>query len=123
MRAAGRPKPSAEHTAHHTVSGKGRTTAMARTRLHLHTVAGVGINDPDNGAWMPRNSKFVPHWASLEATPHSKIHTDRYERWIRDKITVIYSPQGVRTKLQILGRMLESGTQPREVAIPKTHDK
>lgn len=50
MRAAGRPKPSAEHTAHHIVSGKGRTTAMARTRLHLHTVAGVGINDPDNGA-------------------------------------------------------------------------
>jgi hypothetical protein len=55
LAAIGEPKPSTRHDAHHIVMGSGRWRKAqmidARLGLHLH---GIGINDPRNGAWLPR---------------------------------------------------------------------
>lgn len=61
MRAEGRPQPSPLHSAHHIVCGRGKTQAMREARQTLHAVGGIGINDPDNGVWMPRATKDTPH--------------------------------------------------------------
>ena len=118
LRADGRPRPSAEHSAHHIVSGKGKTKQMTMARLHIHTMGGVGINDPDNGAWMPKSSRFIPHWATPSAPPHSRIHTHRYEQWVNQSITTQLDELAIRTRLQVLGRMLEAGTQPKNIMVP-----
>ncbi|WP_423838739.1 AHH domain-containing protein [Thalassolituus oleivorans] len=56
MRAAGRPKPRPNFCAHHLVQGKGQTRFAYRARIHMH-FNDIRINDPDNGAWMPRNKR------------------------------------------------------------------
>ncbi|TMN86506.1 AHH domain-containing protein, partial [Pseudoalteromonas sp. S558] len=53
LRAAGEPKPTSYHEAHHIVCGKGRyrqrLTYAARLRMHSY---GIGIKDPTNGEWL-----------------------------------------------------------------------
>jgi len=56
MRAVPVPKPSANHTAHHIVPGKGKTKGAVRARIRLH-LYGIRINDPGNGVWLPTYSK------------------------------------------------------------------
>ena len=63
MSAEGYPKPDKNCECHHIIQGKGRSQVFAtQARLRLH-MCGVGINDPDNGVWLPSNIKDVPHWA------------------------------------------------------------
>ena len=123
LRAAGRPRPSAVHSANHVVSGKGRYQEMRDARLHLRSFGGIGINDPDNGAWMPKNRRYVPHWSNPDCCAHSKIHTQRYEDWVYSRVQLGFDEGAIRTQLQIMGRQLETGTQPQHIIKPDNPDK
>lgn len=121
MRADGRPKPSPKHTAHHIVPGKGRTKSTFRARIRLHSL-GIGINDPDNGAWMVRYKENKGHWSMPEAKAHLEIHTNNYESWVERHIKLVSTEGSARTKLEYLRLILQSGTQPKEVTMPPDED-
>lgn len=117
MRAAGRPKPSPKHTAHHIVPGKGRTISTYRARIALHAL-GIGINDPDNGVWMIRYKKSKGHSSMPNAKRHLEIHTNNYEGWILRHIVLVETETQAREKLKSLRLILQHGTQPKEVTMP-----
>lgn len=117
MRAANKPKPSEQHTPHHIVIGKGRTKAAALARLHIHRYA-IRINDPDNGVWLVKNKADTPHWSMPQSKNHLSIHINNYETWVLQSITIYRAENQIRQKLNILGRMLQHGTQPKQVTMP-----
>lgn len=117
MRAVGRPPPSPKHTPHHIVPGKGRTKEVYRSRLRLHTL-GVGINDPDNGAWLVRLKKDKGHWSMPDSKSHLEIHTINYEGWVGRHISLAQSESAARNQLQLLRLKLQSGKQPKNVTMP-----
>ena len=85
--AAGEPKPSPIHEAHHIIPGKGRYLQyqMMICRLNLHSY-GIGIHDPLNGMWLRNYEKNKPDdWATPEASGHRSLHCTEYERWISRK--------------------------------------
>lgn len=113
MRAVPNPKPSGQHTAHHIAPGKGKTKYAYRARVRLHT-AGVRINDPDNGVWLPRKSSYTPHWSMPEALGHLQYHTNGYERWISDKLETKFGETFVRLELRIISKLLQENKLPPE---------
>lgn len=117
LQADGRPKPSAQHVAHHIVPGKGKTKVAALARLHMHRF-GVRINDPDNGVWLVRKKADTPHWSMPASKSHGTIHTHNYETWVYSAIRITRNEADTRRKLGLLGRMLEYGTQPKQVTMP-----
>ncbi|WP_379784420.1 AHH domain-containing protein, partial [Halorubrum tibetense] len=111
MRSEGRPQPSPRFTAHHLVQGKGKTQLAAESRVDLH-FHGIGINDPDNGVWMPMHKADKGHWAYKNAAAHSEIHTHNYEKWVHTHTQNLDSAQMMRDNLLILRTHLKNGTQP-----------
>lgn len=113
MRAVPNPKPSGQHTAHHIAPGKGKTKFAYRARVKLHT-AGVRINDPDNGVWLPRKASYTPHWSMPEALGHLQYHTNGYERWVSDRLETKFGDTFVRLELRIIGQLLQENRLPPE---------
>jgi len=118
MRADGRPQPSERHSPHHLVQGKGRhpRTADVRLRLHLY---GIRINDPDNGAWMPRTKADKGHWSMPYSPAHSEIHTFNYETWANFLLLHLDSEQTIRSALVRIRSLLRDGKQPEQVTQQK----
>lgn len=121
LTAIAEPKPSPDHDPHHIIMGKGRwlVAQMMRARLNLHA-HGIGINDPINGIWLPRNNKDAGHWATPGAPAHKKIHRYNYEQWV----TRILRARGlsevvVRNQLRDIKHKLKTGTYPIEITLPK----
>lgn len=122
MRVSGIPKPDEHCTCHHIIMGHGRSKKSQKTgkrvqsaaaisaRLKLHQV-GIGINDPSNGVWLPKNMNHVPHWLMPKALPHSVIHTDTYEVWMRNIMQTVTSEATGRSALKRVGIMLRDGTR------------
>lgn len=117
MRAEGRPKPSPKHTPHHIIPGKGRTKAIYRARIRLHTL-GIGINDPHNGVWLIRLKKDKGHWSMPESSSHLEMHTKNYEGWVERHINLARTTHSAYNKLNYLCLLLESGTQPKNITMP-----
>ncbi|WP_051234745.1 AHH domain-containing protein [Marinimicrobium agarilyticum] len=118
MRADGRPQPSRRHSPHHIVAGKGRHPNTVRARLNIH-LAGVRINDPGNGTWMPRTKADRGHWSMPNAPAHSEIHTYNYETWVNTLVDPQIDEHAVRAVLTRLRVLLRDGQQPRQVTAPK----
>ena len=114
MRMDGRPQPSPRFTPHHLVQGKGKRDDAYLARIELHA-AGIGINDPDNGVWMPRTRKDKGHWAYPSAAAHSELHTLNYEKWVYQSISFKSGEISMRAALQLLRTHLKNGTQPVQV--------
>ena len=114
MRAEGVPKPSAKHTAHHIVPGKGKDPVInGRTRLHLHRY-GIGINDPANGVYMVHSDEFTPHWSMPLSRGHKKYHTKLYETWVSNRVRALKNIDFIKTQLQIIGRILQQN-EPKDI--------
>lgn len=121
LRALGEAKPGEPYDAHHIIPGKGRwqkdEMLAARLNLHLH---GIGINDPHNGSWLPRNKEDKGHWGSPQSPAHKEIHRFNYETWIATtfarsglpKIAFLAALREVKTKLRF-------GGFPPEITAPK----
>jgi hypothetical protein len=117
LRASGKPKPSDKHTPHHIVLGKGKTAAAGLARLHIHRF-GIRINDPDNGVWLVKNQKDIPHWSMSQNKSHLTIHTYNYEAWVLQSVRSSRTEVAIRQKLNMLGKMLQNGDQPKNVTLP-----
>lgn len=113
MRAVPDPKPSAQHTAHHIVPGKGKTRFAYRARVKLHT-SGIRINDPDNGVWLPTKARHTPHWSMPQAKGHLQYHTLGYEQWIAARLETKFGELFIRQELRILARFLQENKLPPE---------
>lgn len=121
LAAIAEPKPSIRHDAHHIVMGKGKYQQAqmmdARLALHLH---GIGINDPRNGVWLPREYKDKGHWATPGAPAHKEIHRYNYETWIIGKFAVPeISKRVLIDRLRECKTMLKYGGYPPEIVMPK----
>lgn len=88
MHATGDMKPHRECDAHAIISGAHDWAAPARLVLAIYDIR---IDDPCNGAWLPRNTKAKPHmpaWLRF-AVPHSRIHRWEYYRWVNSVVSKI----------------------------------
>ena len=67
--------------------------------------AGIGINDAENGIWLPRDTEVANQFAS---DIHSKVHTTRAVRLITEQLRegAKDGPAGVRRALRTIQRTL-----------------
>lgn len=128
MRAVGRPKPTDRYDAHAIVSGGHTQAAQARLKL---VKASVGVDEPVNGAWLPRSGKdsFKSNcWATPGAVPHSRTHRNTYYTWVTRQLLPLRGSPGiseqnlVREKLRIIGERLESGDIPQNILDEMRYD-
>jgi len=123
MRAAGRPKPTDRHDPHAIVAGNHAAAALSRITLAQHC---VGIDEHENGAWLPRrgnDAKASKNWATPGAVPHSRIHRKTYFEWIEDQLLSTANGEDVRRRLLLIGRRLEHGALPPEILEGIKHDR
>lgn len=113
MLAAGKPKPSPSHTAHHIVPGKGKTKWANRARVRMH-LFGVRINDPDNGVYLPTYKKDTPSWAMPKSLGHLEYHTHGYEIWVNDQLQKRTGEPFIRQELRLIGKRLQQNNLPPE---------
>lgn len=117
LTAIAEPKPSQDHDAHHIVMGKGRwlKSEMMRARLSLH-LHGIGVNDPINGVWLPRDRESKGHWATPNSPAHKEIHRYNYERWVSNKLGAPALPESsVRNRLRDIKHVLTYGGYPSQI--------
>ena len=122
MRAAGRPKPTDRHDAHAIVSGTHAAAALSRIAL---AELQIGIDEPVNGAWLPRSgndARASNNWASIGAAPHSRIHRKSYYEWVEEKVEIAGSTSELRQTLTQLGKRLEQGAIPPEIKAEMKYD-
>lgn len=112
---AGKKRPPKCH-AHAIIAGKHPNAA--RLRL-IMAVLKIRIDDSDNGCWLPENSAATPHPAFPSAPPHSRIHRYNYYSWLVSRLGGIRNEGLFRTNLQIIADLLQQGTQPKYVMLPK----
>lgn len=117
MQEHGPAKPDKCFVAHHIVQGKGCTQFAAESRIDLH-FHGIRINDPVNGAWMPRFIEHKGHPAMPNSNAHSEIHTKNYEHWVHSETHHIMSEQAFKDKLKSIRHQLRDGAQPDYVTEP-----
>lgn len=113
MRAVPIPKPSPNHTAHHITPGVGKTKDAYRARLRIHRY-GIRINDPDNGAWLPKATKYTPHWSMPDAKGHNRYHTHGYESWLLRRLQSKSGEEFIRQELRLIGQALQENNIPPE---------
>jgi hypothetical protein len=94
MEEDGRPRPP-NSDAHHIVAGRDPRAADARRVLIREK---IGINEADNGAWLPRQF----HW---------RVHTDEYYREVNN-LVIRAKPGTVRDVLRNIADQIVDGTFP-----------
>ncbi|MCL6269346.1 AHH domain-containing protein [Sansalvadorimonas sp. 2012CJ34-2] len=115
MRAVGRPKPTERYDAHAIVSGSHDRAALSRVKMARLR---VGLDDPDNGAWLPRrghDAKGSRCWATPGAIPHSRIHRKSYYNWITRQVSPVTNRDVLKQRLRTTGARLESGDIPANI--------
>lgn len=112
MLAAQIPKPSGEVDAHHIVSARSKNAYASRNLLYGW---GIGINDVDNGVFLPRNRKVTVVDPSLKnAVKHSVVHTRLYHLSVFNELKQahINDCAGGRDRLRGIRLDLIDGTFP-----------
>ncbi|WKT59940.1 AHH domain-containing protein [Microbulbifer thermotolerans] len=120
MTAAAEPKPSPHHDPHHIIPGKGRwlQSLIVEARLSMH-ICGIGINDPLNGVWLPRDRRYKGHWATPKAPAHKELHRYKYEEWIAQKFRKSLPVEAFKGELRLVKAMLKGGGYPPSIVQPK----
>lgn len=108
-------RPSKCH-AHAIVAGKHPDAAPARV---LMAKLKIGIDDWDNGCWLPENTAATPHPSFPKAPPHSRIHRAAYFQWIRMRLGAIRTEKLFRVQLNVISRMLQNGEFPKHMMLPR----
>ncbi len=72
-------QPDINHQAHHIIPQNDARAQRLRTLLNN---AGININDPRNGIWLPRNGAVDNPGA---VTPHNQTLTIKYFEYLDDK--------------------------------------
>ncbi|RYY75445.1 MAG: hypothetical protein EOO52_08580 [Gammaproteobacteria bacterium] len=120
MALAGDCRPSEKCDCHAIISGGHQKAIAARA---IMAWLKFRIDDPHNGAWLPRDWEDRRHMpAHLQnAVPHKRIHHDQYFNWLGNRInwiTITSADQLVFT-LHFIRRSLQQGSVPPAV-MPQT---
>lgn len=120
MRRVGDPRPSSRCDAHAIISGNHSDALMLRLLLAW---AGIRIDDPFNGCWLPRDwddRKYMPNYLR-KGVPHRRIHHEEYYFWLNNKINPqnIKTPEALINTLRLIRVALQSGSVPPNV-MPQT---
>lgn len=94
-------------SAHAIVSGEHVNAKAARRILAKWKVR---VDDPDNGVFLPRDSRYIPHPELPNAVNHAELHTDEYYVNITNVLTTATSPQECRLALRLIADELRKGT-------------
>ncbi|WP_299594580.1 AHH domain-containing protein [uncultured Microbulbifer sp.] len=118
-RIKGRPAEAPNRIeAHHIVPGgdfRFDKAPLLRARLAR---AKIRINDPDNGAWLPKTPRDkIPQHPN--AVPHRRIHREGYYRFLMGVLSTERNKIMFRVKLDLIGKMLQSGDTPDWMMLPK----
>ncbi|MFE3270833.1 AHH domain-containing protein [Streptomyces sp. NPDC059215] len=106
LNAAGDLEPATPHSPHHIVAGNSPKAAPARAQLDLF---GIGINDAENGVWLPRSSSSPnPNGLSV----HSRIHTNDYYNHVNDLMSGARNRDEALDVIQHVRRQLLDGYWP-----------
>lgn len=112
------PRPARTH-AHAIVAGKHPLAAAIRL---IMSKLKIGIDDVDNGCWLPENIAATPHPAMPKAPPHSRIHRYNYYFWINSLLSSHRQADAFRNRLKLISQMLYTGNMPEYVMLPKGKD-
>ena len=109
------PRPPRVH-AHAIVAGKHRYAATLKLRM---AKLGIGVDDVDNGCWLPENTAATPHPQMKSAPPHSRIHRYNYYFWIFFRMKQIADTDKFRKALKLTALELYQGSFPKYVMLKK----
>jgi hypothetical protein len=112
MAAGGLPKPKGEVDAHHVVSVRSKYASASRVLLYGW---GIGVNDVDNGVFLPRNRKVqVINRRLHNATKHSVVHTRIYHVAVFFRLGEVNPDSGQEGREKLRGIKLDllAGTFP-----------
>jgi hypothetical protein len=105
IRATGVKRP-ANVAAHAIVSGSHPEARAARRILAKFKIR---IDDPINGVYLPRNSRFIPHEKMPDAANHAKVHTDQYYINVTNILNTATSDIECRVALKLIAKQLRNG--------------
>jgi len=97
MRAGGVPRPHPRWEAHAIVSGAHEEGDVLRA---IFALAGIRIDDPDNGCWLPKSEADKLGSKYPDAVVHGRIHRWHYYRWLEDQLEFDIPGTAVRNKLK-----------------------
>ena len=100
-------KCSINTAAHAIVSGAHEAAAAARKILAKWKIR---IDDPDNGVFLPRDSRYMPHPELKDAVNHAELHTEEYYINITAMLRQATSEQECRETLRLIAQCLIDGT-------------
>ncbi len=122
LRVSGISRPGAKWEAHHIVSAKHQEAVGARLIIAEDDIA-IRIDDPDNGAWMPKNKADARPTLYPNAIGHNRIHRQLYYRWIENAITMMDDDLQVRTFLNTVRTQLLHGNISDEMKLQEEIDE
>ncbi|SIS42056.1 MAG: hypothetical protein C9355_06055 [Thalassolituus maritimus] len=107
IKATGETRPI-NVAAHAIVSG---THPEARAARRILANFRIRIDDPDNGIYLPRNSRFIPHEKMPKAINHAEMHTEQYYANVTSMLGTATSELECRLALRLIARNLREGKQ------------
>ncbi|MFB6632057.1 RHS repeat-associated core domain-containing protein [Streptomyces sp. NPDC056362] len=106
LNAAGDMEPATPHSPHHIVAGNSPKAAPARAQLDTF---GIGVNDAENGVWLPRSSSSPnPNGLSV----HSKVHTNDYYAYVNNLMSGARNGSEALDVIDHVRRQLQGGHWP-----------
>lgn len=105
MRYVGTNRPS-NVAAHAIVSGNHSEAIAARRILARWKIR---IDDPDNGVFLPRDSRFIPHNELPNAVNHAKLHSNEYYLNVTNMLGRSTSQNECRSALRLIALELQNG--------------
>ncbi|AMX03504.1 AHH domain-containing protein [Microbulbifer thermotolerans] len=80
--------------------------------MHL---AGIGIQDPRNGIYLPITKAHKGHWSAPKAPAHTEIHRFNYETWIYTKFSRPLPTLAFEAVLLVVKTQLKNGEHPKKI--------
>lgn len=93
--------------AHAIVSGDHPAAKAARKILAKWKIR---VDDPDNGVFLPADSRYMPHPEMPDASNHAQLHTDEYYVNITNILNTATSQAECRLALRLIASKLKEGS-------------
>jgi hypothetical protein len=122
LRTSGIARPGAKWEAHHLISGKHAEAADARLVLAEESNK-IRIDDPDNGAWMPKTKADARPTMYPNAIGHNRIHRQLYYFWIGNAISMMDDDLQIRAFLNTVRAQLLHGNIRDEMKLQQDIDE
>lgn len=107
MKATGQTRHS--NVAAHAIVSGGHTNPEAKAARRILARWKIRIDDPDNGVFLPRDSRYVPHMNMPEAVTHSELHTREYYINVSSILSQTTTETECRLALRVIAEQLQSG--------------